>query len=155
MSGTEFFKYSSPRNSNPNPMSISPISFLLNFLTTINTKPMPIAGNDKALIFTLNPKIATIHPVTVVPMLAPIITPMDCVNWSNPAFTKLTTITVVADDDWTIAVIAKPVKIAATRLPVIKLRIDCKRSPAAFWIPSLIVRIPKRKSPKLPTTCKI
>jgi hypothetical protein len=59
--------------------------------------------------------------------------------------------TVVAEDDWTIAVMANPVNIAATRLPVMKFKMDCRRSPAAFWIPSLIVLMPNRKSPKLPT----
>jgi hypothetical protein len=69
--------------------------------------------------------------------------------------TKLTTITVVADDDWTIAVIANPVSIAETRFPVIKFRMDWRRSPAAFWIPSLIVLMPNRKSPKLPIINKV
>ena len=72
----------------------------------------------------MNPRIATIHPVIVVPMLAPMITPIDWESWSNPALTKLTTMTVVADEDWTIAVMANPVKIAATRWPVMKFSTD-------------------------------
>jgi hypothetical protein len=63
--------------------------------------------------------------------------------------------TVVAEEDWIMAVIANPVKIAATLLPVIKLRIAWSLSPAAFWIPSLMVRMPKRNSPRLPTICKV
>ena len=47
----------------------------------------------------LKPNHATIHAVTVVPMLAPIITPIACAKVRRPAFTKLTTITVVADED--------------------------------------------------------
>ena len=47
----------------------------------------------------LKPISDTIHAVTVVPILAPIITEIDSANVNNPAFTKLTTITVVADDD--------------------------------------------------------
>ena len=38
---------------------------------------------------------------------------------SNPAFTKLTTITVVAEEDWIRAVINTPVKTPVTRLVVI------------------------------------
>ena len=51
-----------------------------------------------------------IQAVTVVPMLAPIITLMDSASVSNPAFTKLTTITVVAEEDWIRAVINTPVR---------------------------------------------
>ena len=40
-----------------------------------------------------------IHAVRVVPKLAPMITPIDSVRVNRPAFTKLTTITVVAEDD--------------------------------------------------------
>ena len=40
-----------------------------------------------------------IHAVTVVPILAPIITPIDWESVRSPAFTKLTTITVVAEED--------------------------------------------------------
>ena len=42
-------------------------------------------------------------------MLAPMMTPMACVSVSKPALTKLTTITVVADEDWITVVISKPV----------------------------------------------
>ena len=40
----------------------------------------------------------SIHAVTVVPIFAPIITPMDCLSVIIPEFTKPTTITVVADE---------------------------------------------------------
>jgi hypothetical protein len=40
------------------------------------------------------------------------------------------------------AVMAKPVKIAAKRLPVISFRIDFSLSPADFWIPSLMTLMP-------------
>lgn len=47
----------------------------------------------------LNPKKDTIQAVIVVPMFAPKITPMACSSVSISAFTKLTTITVVAPLD--------------------------------------------------------
>ena len=56
-------------------------------------------GNESADILTLNPSKATSHEVIVVPMFAPNITPADSIKESNPAFTKLTVITVVAEDD--------------------------------------------------------
>ena len=40
-----------------------------------------------------------IHAVTVVPMLAPMITPTDCESFMMPELTKPTTITVVAEED--------------------------------------------------------
>lgn len=47
----------------------------------------------------LNPNIETIHAVTVVPMFAPKMTAIACFKVRISAFTKLTTITVVAPDD--------------------------------------------------------
>ena len=55
----------------------------------------------------------------VVPMFAPIITPADSINVINPALTKLTVITVVAEEDWMAAVVRKPVKSPKYRLWVI------------------------------------
>ena len=53
---------------------------------------------------------AIIHEVTVVPMFAPMITPMACASVSSPAFTKLTTMIVVAVDDCMRAVTPIPVR---------------------------------------------
>ena len=61
----------------------------------------------------------TIHPVMVVPIFAPIITPADSTSERRPAFTKLTVITVVAEDDCNIPVIKKPVKTPVNLLLVI------------------------------------
>lgn len=80
----------------------------------------------------MNPKAEIIQAVTVVPMLAPIMTLMDCVKVNKPAFTKLTTITVVAEEDCTNAVMSVPVNTPVTRLVVIAVRILRRRSPANF-----------------------
>ena len=45
-----------------------------------------------------------IQLVTVVPMFAPMMTPAACDSRMMPELTKPTTITVVADEDWIIAV---------------------------------------------------
>jgi hypothetical protein len=39
--------------------------------------PMPIAGKARLSIFILNPRIDIIHPVRVVPIFVPSITPID------------------------------------------------------------------------------
>ena len=66
-----------------------------------NNKGIPKAksGREKAEMSTLKPRAEIIHAVTVVPILAPIITPIDWESVNKPAFTKLTTITVVALED--------------------------------------------------------
>ena len=80
----------------------------------------------------LNPSQATNQAVTVVPMLAPIITPIACTKVRRPAFTKLTTITVVADEDWMMAVIPRPVITRLKGLEVMAERKPRSLSPAAF-----------------------
>ncbi len=52
-------------------------------------------------------------------MLAPMMTATAPLSVSSPALTKLTTITVVALDDWMAAVTAVPVRIPLRGLPVI------------------------------------
>ena len=73
----------------------------------------------------------------VVPMLAPMMTPMACLSLSSPAFTKLTIITVVADELWIRQVVIKPVSTPLSRLlvmaprmspNVIRLLFECRRS---------------------------
>lgn len=49
-----------------------------------------------------------IQLVTVVPMFAPMMTPAACESRMMPELTKPTTITVVADEDWIIAVTPAP-----------------------------------------------
>ena len=90
---------------------------------------------------------AMTQAVNVVPTLAPMITAMDCVRVIRPALTKLTTITVDADEDWINAVIRKPVMVPVRRLRVMAPRMFRRRSPAAFCRPSLITFIPYRNKP--------
>ena len=85
-----------------------------------------------AEISTLNPRAEMIQAVTVVPMFAPIMTPMDWDSVRRPALTKLTTMTVVAEEDWIRAVISIPVSTPVTRLVVIAVRILRSLSPANF-----------------------
>ena len=60
-----------------------------------------------------------IQAVSVVPMLAPMMTEMACANVNSPALTNETVITVVAVDDCTEAVTSIPVSIPVKRLVVI------------------------------------
>ena len=105
-------------------------------------RAMARSGRANAAMSTLNPKIEIIHAVTVVPILAPMMTLMDSASVSKPALTKLTTITVVAEEDWIRAVINTPVNTPVTRLVVIAVRILRSLSPATFCKPSLIIFMP-------------
>ena len=85
---------------------------------------------------------AKIQAVTVVPMLAPIITPIAFARARSPALTKLTSIRVVAVDDWTSAVTKIPVSTHLNLLEVICARNARREFPASFWSPPDIRDIP-------------
>ncbi len=112
------------------------------FVEKINGMEIAINGTEKAAILTLKPKSEITHAVTVVPILAPIITVIDCNKVSNPAFTKLTTITVVADEDCMSAVMKTPVRTPAKRFLVMAVNMERSLLPATFCSPSLIIFIP-------------
>ena len=97
--GITLERKSSPRNNIPKPIKASPKLCFFNFLKKVMKNPIPKTGMAKAEILKLKPKSATIQAVIVVPMFAPKITPMDWGKVINPAFTKETTITVVAPED--------------------------------------------------------
>ena len=81
-------------NKIPKPIKISLASLTFGFLVSMfATKPAAITSGahcDKLK--------ETIWPVIVVPMFAPKTTPTACANVISPAFTKPTTITVVAEE---------------------------------------------------------
>ena len=76
-------------NKNENPIINSPHDLRELLFENNKGTPKPINGKAKIVISTLNPKRET---------FAPIMTAIDCPNVINPAFTKLTTITVEADE---------------------------------------------------------
>ena len=76
-----------------------PQFFSCSFFENVNENPRPTNGNAIALILTLNPNIVINQAVIVVPILAPIITLIDSVSVSKEALEKLTTMSVVAEDD--------------------------------------------------------
>ena len=83
-----------PVNSIPKPMMISPICLTRLFLIK-RYMIAPTNSMSGAKVVILN---AVICAVTVVPILAPMITPTACIRLMSPAFTKPITITSVADE---------------------------------------------------------
>ena len=95
-----------------------------------------------------------IHAVSVVPMLAPMMTEMACASVSRPALTNETVITVVAVDDCTLAVTNIPVSIPVKRLVVMAPKTCRNCGPAIFCRASLIDFIPYIKSANEPKSVK-
>ena len=112
------------------------------FLELEKRNPKIIKGIARIEMSALKPSHATIQAVTVVPILAPIMTPIACVSVRSPALTKLTTITVVADDDCMIEVIPTPVMTPLNGFDVMAVRKPLNFSPAAFCKPELIMFMP-------------
>ena len=83
-----------------------------------------------------------IHAVSVVPILAPMMTEMACASVSRPAETNETVMTVVAEDDCTAQVTKVPVSIPLRRLPVMRAKMCRKLGPAIFCRASLMVFMP-------------
>ena len=153
MSGIELLIRFKPRNRMPNPKRTSARSRFLLRLLNISGAAMAMEVRARMVMSIEKPRRATSQPVKVVPMLAPRMTPMAWTSSIKPALTKLTTMTVVADELWIRMVMTMPVTIEMARFFVIRRRIDFIRLPADFWSPSLSNLIPKRKSPRLPMIC--
>ena len=83
-----------------------------------------------------------IHAVSVVPMLAPMMTEIAWTSVSSPALTKETVITVVAVLDCTATVVSMPVNTPETRFVVIALSTWRSCGPASFCRASLITFMP-------------
>jgi hypothetical protein len=116
----------------------------------MNGIEMATIGIANSAIENLRPSKDIIQAVAVVPMLAPIITATAPASDNNPAFTKLTTITVVALELWIIVVTKAPVKIPFIGLEVMRARMSLILLPASFWRLSLISFIPYRNIPSEP-----
>ena len=99
------------------------------------------AGKTASMKLNEKPRLI-IHAVSVVPMLAPIMTEMAWASVSRPALTNETVITVVADDDCTADVTNMPVNIPVNLFLVIVPKMWRNCEPAIFCKASLITFIP-------------
>lgn len=134
----------------PKPMQNSPSERSFGRRAKSSGSARPITGSVMLAMLNLNPKIDTIQNVVVVPMLAPMIRPTASTTVSSPALTKLTIITVVADEDCTRHVTRKPVPTPTNRLPVIVRMMLRNFSPESFWRASDMIFMPNRNMPRPP-----
>ena len=142
-----------PINRMPNPEKISAISRVLRFLASI-IMITPARTIRKARFFGLSICMNRLPPISpplssrricaviVVPIFAPKITPTDCRKDIMPAFTKPTTMTVVAEEDWMTMVTTIPISSALNTLPVIFSSVFSSLEPAARSKPFPMVVIP-------------
>ena len=79
------------------------------------------------------------------------ITPMACVRFMSPEFTKPMTIMSVAEELWISMVTTMPISTAATRLVVTRSRMVLSWSPAAFLRPEDMIVMPYRNMPTPPS----
>lgn len=122
-----------PKKRMANPKIASPYKRIFSLDRNIKGKAKANIGRLNSEIENLPiPNTATIHAVTVVPRFAPIITPTDCSKVIRPALTKLTIITVVAEEDCKIPVTLKPVNTPIPLLAVIILKVLRNFAPATF-----------------------
>ena len=96
--------------------------------------------------------------VTVVPTLAPMMTLMACRSVISPELTKPTTITVVADELWMMAVMPRPVRKPANTLLVIlsssvRSLLPARRSSA--WPMTFMPNRNRHSPPIIDSTSKI
>ncbi len=133
-----------PRKSRAKPIRNSPMLLYLFFLVLSRMNAKNMSGTAMAPRLNDEPPNdrAKIHAVTVVPMLAPMITATAVASDRRPAFTKLTSISVVAVEDCTSAVMVIPVRMHLKVLEVILPMKVRNLSPAIFWRPPLIRDIP-------------
>ena len=133
------------------PIMMVPASFFFSFLENmIKQTPMSartgendVGFNSCTKKFPLSiPVRLKSQDVTVVPIFAPMMMPTAWVSFMIPEFTKPTTMTVVADDDWMIAVTPAPKRTALIGFDVSFSRILSSLPPESFSRPFPIVSIP-------------
>lgn len=146
---------SMPVISTAKPIMMLPASCFLSPLakssrqTPINARTgVNVAGlhNVSSRLSPCKPVSERIQLVTVVPMFAPMMTPAACESRMMPELTKPTTITVVADEDWIIAVTPAPSSTALILLLVRLSRMLSSLPPEARVNPSPITCMPYKNS---------
>ena len=152
---------SMPNINTANPRRIVPISFLRELLVKVRRIIPTIASTGekdlgfkrliKKLLLSIPVRLKS-QEVTVVPIFAPIMMPTACVSFIIPEFTKPTTITVVADEDWITAVTHNPRSTAFHLLEVRFSRICSSFPPDTFARPSPMTCIPYKNRASPPSS---
>ena len=158
---TEPLMVSMPNISTAKPTRMEPMFFFLSFspAVMVSTTPTAARTGEKELGFRsfknrLLPSMPvrdSSQEVTVVPMLAPMMMPTAWVRFIMPEFTKPTTMTVVAEEDWITAVTSSPSSTAMLFFLVSFSRIFSSLPPDSCTSPSPMVDIPNKNRARPPT----
>ena len=136
-----------PTKISPNPARAKPAWAHLPWVNSRRLAPTKISGSITVLNFSLKPRIATNHPVIVVPTLAPKIMPRAAEKLISPALTKPMVATVVALEDCKIAVVAAPVNAPDRGLWVNRINAVRMAFPARALSPSVMTIMPNKNNP--------
>ena len=139
-----------PRKRIPRPAIIPPANWTF-FCLTKRIRATPANAINGAMAPMSR---AMSWPVTVVPILAPMMIQTACLSVMSWELTKPTTMTVVADEDWMIAVIPAPTNTPKNRLAVSRSRICFMRLPAAASRLVLIICMPYKNNASPPNRLK-
>ena len=113
-------------------------------------KELGLSSRSQTLELSMPPRLRS-HAVTVVPTFAPMMTLMACRSVISPELTKPTTMTVVADELWMMAVTPRPVRKPTSGLPVIWSSSERSLLPARRSSAEPIRLMPNRNSDKPPS----
>ena len=122
---------------------------------SLHKAPKATSGKAKEPMENFTPSIATIQPTLVVPIFAPITTPIAWVKVRIPALTKPIVASVVAVEDCTKSVRPAPERMALRGEPVKRESQIRRRSPAISLRLSVIRIMPIRNRPIPPPNCVI
>ena len=113
-------------------------------------KELGLSSRSQTLELSIPPRLRS-HAVTVVPTFAPMMTLMACRSVISPELTKPTTMTVVADELWMMAVTPRPVRKPTSGLPVIWSSSERSLLPARRSSAEPIRLMPNKNSDKPPS----
>ena len=113
-------------------------------------KELGLSSRNQTLELSMPPRLRS-HAVTVVPTFAHMMTLMACRSVISPELTKPTTMTVVADELWMMAVTPRPVRKPTSGLPVIWSSSERSLLPARRSSAEPIRLMPNKNSDKPPS----
>ena len=122
--------------------SITPMPSTARLATAVMALSDSVESSSRAGEPPLTLERQMIHPVMLVPITAPMMIAIAWRSFIIAEFTKPTTMTLVAEEDWITAVTPVPSRIPLTGVPDRRYRISSSRLPATFFSPSPIRAMP-------------
>ncbi len=142
-----------PNISTANPIRISPrcttacrFPAIRRMMPATAITPVSVAVDKRSIQPPLRADSATIHPVILVPRIAPITIPIAWRTFIIPELTKPTTITEVAEEDWITAVTPVPSRMPLRGVLLKRYSTSSSLLPATFFKFSPMNAMPNKNS---------